>query len=87
MLNGEPEVKIHGELVPIKARVERLTELSSHADYEELLIWLKGFESPPKEVFITHGEPTAAEALKEKIQSAFGWNVTVPHYLDTFDLP
>ncbi len=87
MLNGEPEVKIHGKLVPIKARVERLTELSSHADYEELLIWLKGFESPPKEVFITHGEPTAAEALKEKIQSAFGWNVTVPHYLDTFDLP
>lgn len=86
MLKGEKEVKIHGQMIPVLARVESLDTLSSHADYEELLVWLKGFESPPKQVFITHGEPAAAEALKAKIEEAFGWNVVVPHYLETFDL-
>ncbi len=86
MLKGEREIKIHGSFIPVRARVENLNTLSSHADYAEILEWLKGFQSPPKQVFITHGEPAAAESLKTKIEEAFGWKVTVPHYLDSVEL-
>lgn len=86
MLKGEREVKIHGHMVPIRARIENLDPLSSHADYEEILQWLKGFKSPPKQVFLTHGEPEATEALKSKIEAALNWKVSVPHFLDSIEL-
>lgn len=86
MLKGEREIKIHGHMIPIRARIENLDTLSSHADYEEILNWLTGFKSPPKQVFITHGEPEAAESLKSKIEEALSWKVSVPHYLDSIDL-
>jgi metallo-beta-lactamase family protein len=86
MLKGAKEVRIHGHMVPINARIENLEALSSHADYEELLQWLKGFEIPPKEVFLTHGEDQAAESLKSKIEKAYGWKTVVPKYLQSFDL-
>lgn len=86
MLKGEKEIKIHGHMVPIRARVENLETLSSHADYEEILQWLKGFKTPPKQVFITHGEPEASESLKAKIEETLGWKARVPHYLESIDL-
>lgn len=86
MLHGKKEIKIFGQTVPIRARIENLDALSSHADYQEILDWLKGFEKPPKRVFLTHGEPNAAESLKTKIEQTYGWNVTIPKYLDTYDL-
>lgn len=86
MLRGERDIKIHGHLVPVKARVENLDTLSSHADYNEILNWLKSFESPPKQVFLTHGEPEAAQSLKVKIEETFGWTVSVPKYLDSVEL-
>lgn len=86
MLRGEKEIKIHGQWIPIRARIENIDALSSHADYEELLDWLKGFKNAPKEVFLTHGEPEAAESLKSKIEKTFGWKVEIPHYLDSFEI-
>lgn len=86
MLKGEREVKIHGQMIPIRARIENLDTLSSHADYEEILQWLKGFISAPKQVFITHGEPEAAESLKSKIEEKLGWKVSIPRYLESFEL-
>lgn len=86
MLKGEREVKIHGHMIPIRARIENLDTLSSHVDYEETLQWLKAFELTPKQVFIAHGEPEASESLGSKIEERFGWTVSVPHYLDSIDL-
>jgi metallo-beta-lactamase family protein len=86
ILRGEREVKIHGRMVPIRARVEMLDSLSSHADYSEILDWLKNFDKPPKKVFLVHGEPSACESLKEHIVNAFGWDVAIPNYLESFDL-
>ena len=59
---GEPAVKIHGHMVPIRAEVAQLDGLSAHADRVELLEWLRGFRTPPRRTFVTHGEPAAAEA-------------------------
>lgn len=83
MLNGMKEIKIHGDLIPIKAQVEVIHNTSAHADYAEILQWLKYFESPPKRTFIIHGEPEAAAALKSKIETEFGWDCVMPQYNQT----
>lgn len=86
LLRGETAVKIHGEMTPVRAQIAELTNTSAHADYEEIIAWLKNFNRPPRKVFITHGEPDAANALKQKIIEQFGWNCAVPEYLQTENL-
>lgn len=86
LLNGEPEVKIFGEFVPVRAKIERLDNLSAHADSNEILRWLEGFKRAPKTLFLVHGEPKAQEAMKQKIVEKFGWKVEIPDYLQKFEL-
>ena len=86
MVKGEKEIKIHGEYHPVRAKVENLSSTSAHADYKEILDWLSNFKSHPRKVFVTHGEYSAAESLKDKIQKQFGWAATVPDYMDSEEL-
>ena len=86
IVQGAREVKIHGTYVPIRAEVAVLDNLSAHADYGETLEWLRGFASPPKRTFVTHGEPAAADALRRRIGEALGWSCEVPDYRETVEL-
>ena len=86
MLDGAQSIKIHGEYVPVLAKVALLSNLSAHADYAEILTWLSGFGAPPKRTFITHGEPVAADAMRLHLEEQLHWSVTVPDYLETVDL-
>lgn len=86
LMKGEETIKIHGEMIPIKAEVTFLSNTSAHADYSEILQWLGHFKKAPKKTFITHGEYNAAYSLKEKIQSQFGWPCLVPSYLQRENL-
>ncbi len=83
IMDGAESIKIHGEYVPIRAEVAMLDTLSSHADYAEMLEWLRHFDSAPKTTFLVHGEPAAADALRHHIEEALHWRVTVPDYLET----
>ena len=78
--DGATELKIHGGYVPVRAEVVSLDMLSAHADREELLRWLGGFESAPRETFVIHGEPSAADSLRHCIDERLGWNVRVPEH-------
>jgi metallo-beta-lactamase family protein len=82
ILNGEKEVKILGQWVPVRCRIERISSFSAHADWKEIIHWLEGMQSPPRRTFVTHGEPAAANAMAEHIRRRFGWDVTVPSYGD-----
>lgn len=86
LVRGEREIKILGEVVRINAEVVQLNNTSAHADSEEVLQWLKKFQRAPRKVFITHGEPNAALALKEKIEKTLGWNCEIPGYLQEVEL-
>ncbi len=86
LVQGEKEIKIHGEMIPVRARIESLSNLSAHADYQEILSWLSKFTKPPRKVFITHGEPEASKALKSKIEEALGWSCELPKYLQAESL-
>ncbi|KTC86554.1 MBL fold metallo-hydrolase [Legionella brunensis] len=83
LLHHAQTIKIHGQLYPVRAKVCVLDNISAHADYEEILLWLKNFNSPPRQVFLTHGEPAASTALKEHIESELSWSCIIPTYLDT----
>lgn len=83
MINGKKSIKLFGETIAVNAEVQVLSNMSAHADYEEILDWLSKFNRRPRKVFITHGEPEAANALKEKIEEKFDWTCVVPDYLQT----
>ncbi len=86
LVGGATQVKIFGEYVPVRAEVSNLDMLSAHADRRQLLEWLARLPRPPRRVFVTHGEPVAADALRLAIEERFGWNVTVPEYRAAFEL-
>ncbi|HEX6132418.1 MAG TPA: MBL fold metallo-hydrolase [Longimicrobiales bacterium] len=86
ILAGAKTIRIHGQQVAVHADVESLDNLSAHADYAEILDWLRNFEKPPRRTFITHGEPAAAEAMKLRIEDTFGWECAVPEYGETVRL-
>lgn len=83
---GADSVKIHGAYVPVRAEVAVIENFSAHADYAEILDWLKGFGQAPRETFITHGEPAAADALRSRVEESLGWSCRVPDYLETASL-
>ncbi len=78
LIDGEPVVKIFGEEVAVRAKVDKINALSAHADQGEILHWLSFFKSPPKKTFIVHGEPKAQEALAAKIKDLYNWEVVIP---------
>ena len=82
IINGAEEVRIHGKSYPVRARIERLHGFSAHADREELYHWLAGLKTPPRGVFVVHGEQSSALAFGEFLRAKTGWNVTVPAYED-----
>lgn len=81
IIHGKKSIKAFGETVPIEAEIQVLSNMSAHADYEEMLDWLSNFNHPPRKIFLTHGEPEAALSLKEKIEERFNWTCMVPEYL------
>ncbi len=86
MMAGADAVKIHGQYVPVKAEVHNLSMLSAHADADEITAWLKHFEEPPRQTFVTHGEPAAADALRHRIEEEFEWPCMVPDYREQISL-
>jgi metallo-beta-lactamase family protein len=83
LVAGATEVKIHGEYVPVKAAVSQVEGFSGHADANGLMAWMRGFTTAPDRVFVVHGEPDAADALRLRIKDELGWNVQVPEHLST----
>lgn len=86
LLDGARAVRIHGENVPVEARIFNVDALSGHADQAELLRWLDGFRKPPIETFLVHGEPEAARALRDAIEAKFGWKITIPRHAQSVHL-
>ena len=79
LLNGAQAVKIHGHQVPVHAHIDRVESMSAHADSTEIMRWLGGFERPPEQTFLVHGEPGPMDVLAGAIRQKLGWNVHTPH--------
>jgi metallo-beta-lactamase family protein len=84
--DGAKEIKIHGEMIPVRAQIRSMESFSGHADSNEILRWLKTFKQPPKLTFIVHGESGASQALEGRIKSELGWDTRIPEYLEAVKL-
>ena len=80
--SGAPEVKIFGDMVPIRAKIAAFEQFSDHADTAELLEWLKTFTHKPSATYLVHGEPAAASQLRDTITRELGWNVQVAQWME-----
>jgi metallo-beta-lactamase family protein len=80
--SGAPEVKIFGEMVPIRAQIAVFEQFSDHADTPELLKWLHTFTQKPSVAYLVHGEPSASAQLKDAIIKELGWNVQVAQWME-----
>jgi metallo-beta-lactamase family protein len=79
--SGACEVKIFGDVVPIRAQVAALEQFSDHADTPELLHWLRTFPRKPPATYLVHGEPAAASQLRDTIIKELGWNVQMAQWM------
>ncbi len=84
--DGAREVKLFGEMVPVRAQVAALEQFSDHADVDELLEWLGTFQKTPQSTHIVHGEPDSAEALRQAIVKELEWTVDVPQYMQKVEV-
>ena len=80
------EVKIFGDLVPIRAQVAALEQFSDHADPPELLQWLRTFGNRPASTYLVHGEPDASGQLRDLMEKELGWKVQVAQYLEKVEV-
>lgn len=86
LAGGARTLRIFGRDVPIAAEVVQLSSLSAHADADEIMTWLRSAPSAPRQTFVTHGEPAAADALRRRISRELGWNVRVPEHREVVEL-
>jgi metallo-beta-lactamase family protein len=84
--SGASEVKIFGQIIPVRAQVAALEQFSDHADTPELLQWLRTFTHNPGVTYLVHGEPAAAQALRQAITQALGWTVEVAKWMEKVEI-
>src|SRR6266536_6590179 len=84
--SGASEVKIYGEIVPIRAQIVAFEQFSDHADPPELLQWLRTFRNQPGVTYLVHGEPAASSQLRDLMKKELGWNVQVAEYRERVEV-
>ena len=75
---GKQEIKMLGEIVPVRARIKTIDGFSAHADQREILRWLGNFTGAPRKTFVVHGEPAASSALAGVIGKELRWETEIP---------
>jgi len=83
---GAKTLSLFGQVVPVLAEIVEMGQFSAHAGKSELLRWLTALQVPPKQVYLTHGEPAAAQSLQQAITEKFRWKASVARYLDTIEV-
>jgi metallo-beta-lactamase family protein len=86
LVDGEQSVKIHGQTIPVRAKIAKIDSMSAHADSQEILRWLRGFKSAPRRTFVVHGEPPAMQALRSLVDRELRWTTHAPAWKEKADL-
>ena len=86
LVAGARETKIHGEIVPVNARIEKIDSMSAHADSNEIMTWLGKFTKKPARTFLVHGDIAPMDALAARIRSELSWDVATPAWKEQVPL-
>jgi metallo-beta-lactamase family protein len=86
IIEGREEVKLFGESIEVKARIEKIEGISGHADETGLLEWVGSFMEKPSQVFVVHGDDTVCDAFAETVKETYGINAMAPFSGSSYDL-
>lgn len=86
LIDGTKEVKLFGEQIEVRAKIDKIIGLSGHADKNGLLDWVKGFEQKPKKVFVVHGEDSVCKSFTECLNTEYGYSAYAPYSGTMYDL-
>ncbi len=86
LADGKPEIKMHGQLIPVSAHVAQVESFSVHADSDELIAWLRQAPAPGI-AFVNHGESAGQESMQKRLASELQWSAEIPAPLKEFVLP
>lgn len=86
LIDGVSDVKLFGEVIEVRAKIDKLIGLSGHADKNGLLDWVKGFEKKPQKVFVVHGEDSVCNAFTDCLNNEYGFSAHAPYSGTVFDL-
>ena len=86
LIDGGKRVRLHGKELSVAARIESIDSMSAHADADEIMRWLRGFERPPGLTCLVHGEPEPMDALKARIERELGWTVRTPLHHERIEI-
>jgi metallo-beta-lactamase family protein len=86
ILDGNHQVRIHGRSLLVRSRIAQLQGISGHADREGLMKWLGTFQTPPRHVFIAHGEEEVSVSFAKHVRETLHYDATVPEYQQVVEL-
>ena len=86
IVNGDKDVSIFGEKIHVNAEICNLEGFSGHADRDDLLDWLGAFLTPPKKIFLVHGEENSKKGFAASVKQALGYDCTVVEDVSEFNL-
>lgn len=85
LLDGVEKVKLFGEEIAVKAKIVNFQGLSSHADHDHLVEWIKAFDPKPTHVFVVHGDEDVAPVFAEELNS-LGFHAHAAKFTECYDL-
>jgi metallo-beta-lactamase family protein len=85
LAEGAKYIRIYGSDVQVRAHLTQIEGLSAHADADDLVRWVGTAKTPPRTVFLVHGEPNAAEELGTRLQGN-GLHTVIPELNQRFEL-
>jgi metallo-beta-lactamase family protein len=85
-LDGVSPVRILGQSYAVRMKIEETDAFSAHAGMNDLQLWLNNFKSPPKHIFLIHGEEESILSLENYLNSKGGWVVSAPTYMEEYNL-
>lgn len=83
LLDGQTQIKMFGQLIPVNATIAHIESFSVHADSNELITWLKGIKKP-KQAFVVHGDPTSAQTFATRLFDQLGWQAVTPEFAKSY---
>ncbi|MEG1891467.1 MAG: MBL fold metallo-hydrolase, partial [Clostridia bacterium] len=86
LVDGAKEVKLFGEVIGVRASIEKLAGISGHADNNGLLRWIASFEPKPEQVFVVHGDDEVATLFAARLTDEQGLSADAPYNGESWEL-
>ena len=84
ILDGASQVRIFGDTVDVRARIEMIDGFSGHGDMDDLDFYLSGFKKIPNKIFLVHGEENQLNGFAHRIEENLKCDVIIPSYGQQF---